>query len=178
MRSYQLGASWRGFNLVELMTAVAIASVLAGIAVPSFAQLIERQHFVGTQHQLMASFHLARSLALQTRRPAIVCPSSDGSSCRGGGVWDAGWLVFVDANNNRLRDAGEAVVRYERLDGESLRVRSSASRPQAVFRPNGGSGASNLSLRMCAPDGRVLGGLVLNNTGRLRKEPHPSGACR
>jgi len=176
MRSYRVAAS-RGFTLLELMMVLVIAGVLLGIAVPGFGRAMERQHLVGTQHQLMASFHLARSLALQTRRPAVVCPSSNGQSCRSGGVWDTGWLVFVDANNNGQRDPQEAVERFESLDGARLLVRSSASRPQAVFRSNGGSGASNLTLRMCAPDGRLLSALVLNNTGRLRKDANPAGGC-
>lgn len=176
MRSYRQAAA-RGFTLLELMMVLVIAGVLLGVAVPGFGRAIERHHLIGAQHQLIASFHLARSLALQTRRPAIVCPSSNGQACRGGGVWDNGWLVFVDANNNGQRDPQEAVQRYESLDGERLHVRSSASRPQAVFRSNGGSGASNLTLRVCAPGGRLLSALVLNNTGRLRKDASPTGGC-
>jgi type IV fimbrial biogenesis protein FimT len=170
-------AAQRGFTLLELIIALVIACILAGIALPSFSRVIEHQHMVATQHQLIGSFHLARSLALQSRRPAIVCPSGNGLACQTGGVWDQGWVVFVDANNNGQRDAQEPIARHHALDADRLQVRSSSSRPQAVFRPNGGSGGSNLSLRLCATDGRLLGRLVLNNSGRLRKEQQPSGPC-
>jgi type IV fimbrial biogenesis protein FimT len=83
-------------------------------------------------------------------------------------VWDHGWLIFVDSNRNGRRDEDEVVERMQIEPTPQLRVRSSAQRPMAIFRPNGGSGASNLSLRICSKEGDLLGALVLNNSGRLR----------
>lgn len=161
--------SVRGFSLIELFMSLAVASVLVGIALPSFQKMQERQRFVATQHGLMAGFHQARTLAVTRGQPAAICPTTDGERCRSGGVWEDGWLVFVDTNRNDQRDAGEAVERMQLDPSPALRIRSSAQRPLAMFQPNGGSGASNLSLRLCSKDGRLLGALVLNNTGRLRQ---------
>ncbi|WP_298856232.1 GspH/FimT family pseudopilin [uncultured Aquimonas sp.] len=171
--------SIRGFSLIELLMTITVAGIVLGIALPSFRQMIERQGFIAAQHQLMGGFHHARTLAVTRGRPAAICPTSDGLSCRSGGVWDDGWLVFVDSNRNGARDAGEAIERVQRESSPRLRVRSSAQRPMAMFRPNGGSGASNLSLRICSEDGRLLGALVLNNTGRLRQARPESigGGC-
>jgi type IV fimbrial biogenesis protein FimT len=161
--------SARGFTLVELMMGLAVAAILFGIALPSFNAMIERQRLIAAQHALIGGFHYARSLAISERRNAAICPSSDGLRCRSGGVWDSGWLIYVDSNRNGQRDDSEPVRRMQLSPQAPLQVRSSSARPQAVFRPNGGSGASNLTLRLCAPDGRLLSALVLNNTGRLRK---------
>lgn len=171
--------SIRGFSLIELIMTIAVAGIVLGIALPSFGQMRERQGFVAMQHQLMGGFHQARTLAVTRSLPAAICPTADGLNCRNGGVWDQGWLVFVDANRNGRRDAGEAVERVQLESSPRLRVRSSAQRPMAMFRPNGGSGASNLSLRICSEDGRLLGALVLNNTGRLRQARPESigGGC-
>ena len=171
--------SIRGFSLIELFMTIAVAGIVLGIALPSFSQMRERQGFIAMQHQLMGGFHQARTLAVTRRLPAAICPTADGLNCRNGGVWDQGWLVFVDANRNGRRDAGEAVERVQLESSPRLRVRSSAQRPMAMFRPNGGSGASNLSLRICSEDGRLLGALVLNNTGRLRQARPQSigGGC-
>ena len=170
--------STRGFTLIELMMVVAVTAVLLGLAVPSFNTVIERQRLVATQNHLMAGFHYARSLAISANAQAVICPSSDGLNCLTGGVWDSGWLVYLDRNRNGLRDAEEVPQRVERQPS-GLRVRSSASRPQGVFRPNGGSGASNLTLRLCTESGQALGTLVLNNSGRLRKTvaADTSGSC-
>lgn len=161
--------SVRGFSLIELFMTLTVASILLGIALPNVKQMRERQGFIAVQHQLMGGFHQARSLAVTRGRPAAICPTADGIQCRGGGIWDNGWLVFVDINRNGRRDADEPIERVHLEYPPSLQIRSSAQRPMAMFRPNGGSGASNLSLRLCSEDGRALGGLVLNNTGRLRQ---------
>lgn len=176
MRIVSAYRSIRGFSLIELFIALAVAGVLLGIALPSFNQFRERQTFVASQHALMAGFHHARTLAITRGAPSAICPSTDGVSCRSGGVWDNGWLIFVDTNRNGRRDVDEPIERMQLEPTPSLLVRSSAQRPMAMFRPNGGSGASNLSLRICSMEGRLLGVLVLNNTGRLRQAgPGESG---
>jgi type IV fimbrial biogenesis protein FimT len=168
MRIVSAYRSIRGLSLIELFITLTIAGVLLGIALPSFQQFRERQTYVATQHGLMAGFHHARTLAVTRGQPAAVCPTVDGQSCRIGGVWDHGWLIFVDSNRNGRRDEDEVVERMQIEPTPQLRVRSSAQRPMAIFRPNGGSGASNLSLRICSKEGDLLGALVLNNSGRLR----------
>ena len=159
----------RGFSLIEIMTALGIAAVLLGVAVPNFSALIEKQGFNTAHNDLAAAFHFARSLAVTERQQTIVCPSTDAQSCNSPSVWDHGWIVFVDGNRNKQRDAGEPVRRAEQREHEHIGIRTSGSRPLVLFRPNGGSGGTNMSLRLCNPDGDPVSALVLNNNGRLRK---------
>lgn len=159
----------RGFSLVEIMTALGISAVLLGVAMPSFSTLFEKQAFNTAHNDLAAAFHFARTLAVTERQQAVVCPSTDAQNCNSPAVWDRGWIVFLDRNRNKQRDADEPVRRADQREREALGIRSSTARPLVVFRPNGGSGGANMSLRLCNADGEPVSALVLNNTGRLRK---------
>ncbi|MCG6117057.1 MAG: GspH/FimT family pseudopilin [Aquimonas sp.] len=163
----------RGLTLLELVMGLAVVAVLFGIALPEFGALLQRQRLVAAQHALSGSFHLARTHAITQRVNTAVCPSHDGQRCASGGVWDAGWLVYADRNRNGQLDADEPVLQVQQRKTDGVRLRSSAARPQAVFRPqgsSGGSGGSNLSLNLCDARGELHQRLVLNNSGRLRRE--------
>ena len=160
----------RGLTLVELAIVMAVVAVLFGIALPEFRALLERQQIVAAQHALSGSLHLARTHAVTQRVATAVCPSSDGRHCAAGGIWDQGWLVYADRNRNSRLDAGEPILQVHQRRADGLRLRSGSGRPQALFRPQGSSGGSNLSLYLCDARGELQRRLVLNNSGRLRRE--------
>lgn len=173
LRLARIRASYRqqrGLTLLELVMGLAVVAVLFGIALPEFDALLQRQRIVAAQHALSGSFHLARTHAVTQRVNTAVCPSQDGLHCAPGGVWDAGWLVYADRNRNGRLDTDEDVLQVHQRPADGLRLRSSAARPQAVFRPQGSSGGSNLSLSLCDARGELRQRLVLNNSGRLRRE--------
>lgn len=163
-------ARQRGTTLVELIYTGAIAAVLLGVAVPGMQALRIRSELSATNHALVASVNLARTRAVLDRQSTVVCPR-DGSSerCRSGGVWDAGWLVFVDADGDgRYEPPADQLLQSElRADGD-LPVRSSKGRPRVRFAANGMSRGGNVTIRICDPNGRAAGAIVLNNGGRVR----------
>src|ERR1044072_7870933 len=90
-----------GFNVLELMVAVAVLGILLGLGVPSFAQMIRDNRVVADTNELIVALSAARSEAVKRGLPTAVCartaPTSD--VCRTGtdNDWGSGWLVFVDA---------------------------------------------------------------------------------
>ena len=168
-----------GFTLIELMTALALAGILAGIAVPSFNELLERQRASSAINALMAHMAQARMTAITYRRPAVLCPSSDGLSCVASTDWSGGWMVFLDRNGNRQRDDSDPVVRVDlQPTSRQLSVSSTRGRPQLRYLPDGRSAGTNLTLSLCNKRYELLGRVIVNNMGRPRSErPSTPVAC-
>lgn len=113
--------SARGFTLLELMFAIAIAAILFAAAGPSFETFIRQSRITSTINELVSAVHAARSEAVKRRSPTVLClstnPNDAAPDCDGDG--SQGWIVFVDdadpavasANDrNGEVDAGEAII--------------------------------------------------------------------
>ncbi len=104
----------QGFTLIELLIAVAVAGILLGIGVPSFADAIKESRISSQYNSLVGSLYLARSEAVKGSAAVTVCPreSSGSSQCGGKQDWDNGWLVFID----RTTVQGEATASVDAAD--------------------------------------------------------------
>ncbi|AMO25192.1 type IVa pilus pseudopilin TppE [Ramlibacter solisilvae] len=158
------------------MAVVAVAAVLAGAAVPSMTGLMRWSRLTSASQDLFAGFTMARSEAIKRNSRVAVCKSANGVSCAASGGWEQGWIVFHDANNNGMREAGEPVVtRAQAFPGE-LRVSGNLNVQRYVsYAPNGAarlaSGAFQAgTITVCnasagATDARQI---VLSSSGRPR----------
>lgn len=75
-----------GFTLTELMLAVAVVAILAGIAVPNFQSLIQSQQVKSASFDLFSSFSVARSEAIKRNGNVTVTPTSTTD-------WGQGWTI-------------------------------------------------------------------------------------
>jgi type IV fimbrial biogenesis protein FimT len=100
----------RGFTLLELMTALAVAAVLITVGVPQLRDLTIRQRITGAAQDLHIDLALARNEAVTRATNVTVCPSNDLATCTNDG-WGNGRLIFIDANANGVVDVGELVVK-------------------------------------------------------------------
>lgn len=85
----------RGFTLIELMTTIGIAAIVAAIAAPSFDKSIKNMRASAASDQLVTALSLARISAVKKAGYVTVCPTVDGSSCSGTD-WTGGLLVTED----------------------------------------------------------------------------------
>lgn len=125
-----LGRGLAGFTLIEVMVTVAVLAILAAVALPAMAGLINNNRLASQANDLVADIHLARSEAVRRNRIITLCRTTDGSTCAAAnGRWNQ-WLVF---------DAGETAAADRVLQSRSASARIQVSAPSASvgFRSDG-----------------------------------------
>lgn len=97
----------RGVTILEVMVAVAIISIITGLAVPSLRSTIQNSRAAAHSNTFIAALNLARSEAVKRRATVTICTSSNGTNCRAAGStdannWHKGWIVTVNATVLRV----------------------------------------------------------------------------
>lgn len=69
----------RGFTLVEMMVAVALAVILLSLSVPSFTGMVARMRIEGAANNLTTDLQLARTEAVQRRATVTLATLGNGS---------------------------------------------------------------------------------------------------
>jgi type IV fimbrial biogenesis protein FimT len=88
-----------GFNLVELLVVISVASILMGLGVSSYRYVTNSSRVSSEINGLLGDMQVARSEAVKRGQTVTVCPSSNGATCTGS-AWTGGWIVFTDWTGN------------------------------------------------------------------------------
>ncbi|HEX6613164.1 MAG TPA: GspH/FimT family pseudopilin [Rhodanobacteraceae bacterium] len=170
----------RGLTLVEILTVLCIAGLLAVIGMPALGSMLARSHRESAAGALQASLMHARELAITRHVQVIVCPSRDHRTCASWDDWQDGWMIAKDADRDREPDTGEPLALFDAMPAQ-MRVRSSSGRPRVVFRPDGSASGSNARLTICRlGDARAGSAVIVSNSGRVREahaDPHRLNDC-
>lgn len=157
-----------GFTMVELLTCVAVISTVTAFALPGFNRMLTHQQLSSARAELHTALMLARSEALDRGQRVALCPSTNGQSCNSSRQWSSGYLLFVDANDDRQRQPDEPLLRIMEAQ-EQLSITSNVGRPVVIFHENGSAAGFNTTLSLCARGTtEPAQTLVLSNSGRLR----------
>jgi type IV fimbrial biogenesis protein FimT len=165
-----------GFTLVELLAVLAIVSILLGAGVPAFNGMMRSAKLTTATNDLFGSFLLARGEAAKRGSRAVVCKSSDGTTCSAAGGWEQGWIVFHDADNDGARDVNEPIVTHVQALPADLRVSGNLNVVRYVsYAPTGearlsSGGFQAGTITICHPSlrGGEARNIVINSTGRPR----------
>lgn len=161
----------RGFTLVELLITVSVAAILAAIGIPAFANMIHSNRVTSATNELVSALNLARSEAIRSGGNSVICKlNNTGDGCNNAGNWSRGWLLFNDADTDKVLDANERIIRIHSIPSSTLNFSFINKANTIVFRPNG---TPNVSGRFClensfqAANSRAV---LITQAGRIRTE--------
>lgn len=100
-----------GFTLIELLITLTLVGIIAGIAVPSFRDIIVSNSVSSSRDEFFTVLSYARSEAVKSGTSVTICKSNNATSCDDGLSWDDGWLVFVDRDQDGILDNDDRIVR-------------------------------------------------------------------
>ncbi len=169
----------RGFTLIELMMTLAVLAILTAAAAPAFGNLISSTGARASRSNLTTALNTARIFAASRTAYVVVCPSADRQYCGHTTEWQHGWLIFIDADHDGLRDDSEELLAVGEGQPDGVAIVSTAGRTRVDYHPDGSAAGSNVTFTVCDRRGAAeASALVINNAGRVRSgEPTPAAAA-
>ncbi len=175
----------RGFTWIELLVTLAILGVLGTLGAPGLQALIA-QRAVATQAGALAdALRLTRAEAVKRHQRVTICntPNADAATpvCASASTnWSTGWLIFADANGNKVREAHETLLHLQQALTPTVGLTLPHSKPAITFGGMGLAVANNASF-LVEPSGASTSAapaaqrcVRLAVSGRVRVVP---GAC-
>lgn len=126
----------RGFTLIELMVVLTVLAVFAGIALPSFRDLVASQKVKDAASTLQSALLLTRSEALKRNTGIALTPVISNQ-------WNAGWRVTNPAD-------GSVLSSYEAFSAVTISGPSSI-----IFQPSGRASVSG-TFKLAQPGGTQI----------------------
>ncbi len=102
-----------GFTLLELLIAMAIATILLTLGVGSFSYITNANRLTSEVNGLLGDLQFARAEAIKEGVNVTACVSSDGATCLGATAWQNGWIVFSNPTNALNPASPLAILRLQ-----------------------------------------------------------------
>ena len=159
-----------GFSLIELLATLAVVSILIAESIPGLNAMLAQERSTSLTNKLAGTLAYARSEAITKHQTVIACQSTNSSTCDKSGKWQNGWIVFIDKNRNKQRDATDTLLRvYSTVNNgtQAIFKGSAGIKYYIKYKPNG-TAHPNGSFLICNPDIGIGKALIMSHSGRLR----------
>jgi type IV fimbrial biogenesis protein FimT len=151
-----------GYTLPELLTAVAVVSIVLASTAPGFQHSLRQARLNAYLGELTQSLQLARSEAAKRNAPVHVCIRDETQACDPLVTdWERGWLVLAE-------DGAVLRVSPALRSGYTLRSSAGTLPRQVTFLPTGVTTALGRFVLCEAGDLTRSRALFISLTGRLR----------
>lgn len=171
-----------GLTVLEMLIILAALAIIVLISVPSSGPLLAKYHLRSASSEIYSGLQLAQSEAGLRSSTVVMCPSSNGNSCRRDGNWNLGWLVFTDGNGNGVAEEIEIIRSFEAPDQRIQITADGAVRTKAAFTIAGLVADNNTQsgqFRVCLSDSESRPRVIsVDREGWLEKVPAGNDFCK
>jgi type IV fimbrial biogenesis protein FimT len=153
------GRRLAGFTLVELLVTISIAAIFIMLATPNFSELIKNSRISSNANELLAALQYARAEAITQKKVVTICTSdesnsSDDPECKNDVSWKAGWIIFIDQNNDGVRATGEEssetlIQVAQELSGSDLTVSGATGVDHSIRFRSDGTASNSGAISLC-----------------------------
>ena len=158
----------RGITLIELLVTLALIAILMSWGIPDFIALYQKNTLTSEVNKLVTHLMHTRSEAMKRNLPVVICRSIDGTSClRSASAhadWSVGWLIYANADNDRVRDPTEPIIRVRNKLPSNVSLHFNGWW-RLTFKPTGRT--SNGTFTFCDPQANSRR-VVVYRSGRFR----------
>ena len=162
--------SMGGMTLLELLISLGVLSMLLGISIPDFAELVQSVSGDATLRKLATTVQLGKSAAIASGTTVTLCRSVDGLACSGS--WQDGIIVFTDRNRDRAMNGNDTLLRHITFPDSkgSIRFRAFQNKQYLQISSLGFTHNQNGNFTYCPFSGeaKFARQLIVNRTARLR----------
>lgn len=146
----------RGFTLIELMVAMAIAAILSAIVIPNMIGWREARKLRGAANNLVGDLHLAKLSAIrEAESVAVNFNTGAGSS----------YTIFIDKNGDWTQDADDRVLRSVQMPTGVTLVSTTLTGDHFHF-VSKGMPSTNGTVKMKSTAGEEMS-VIVNRVGKI-----------
>ncbi len=164
------------FTLIELLIALALMTILSGMALPSFQEILDNSKLTTQVDGLVKILNFARTTAINSNQKVTICPTDYTQTCLSD--WSLGYMSFIDLNGDRKLNAKEQVLSFYKNNNEKLTLswKAFGFKKSLQWLETGITNHQNGSFQFCYnQDSSKSRALIITKAGRIRYSKDTNG---